>query len=176
MNEKIDLKGLCRLPYGMYIVSGAKEGKINAQIATVVFQVTNEPNQLATCLCKETLTHEYVMDGGHFGMMLLTESTDMKFIGRFGFRSGRDFNKFDGVNYVTKETGCPLVTDNTLVILEARVDHICDVGTHTLFAGELLSSEVVAHGPILTYDYYHMVKNGKSPKNAPTFQCKPSNE
>lgn len=170
MLSKIDFSALSQLQYGVYIVSSFLDNKMNGQIATVVFQVTNEPIQIATCLSKETLTHEYVKKSKVFGVSILEESTKMPFIGRFGFHSGRDFDKFDGVSYVIKETGSPLVTDHALAILEVNVKSIFDVGTHTLFVGELISAETLKEDSVLTYDHYHRVKKGKVPKNAPTFQ------
>jgi rubredoxin len=45
-----------------------------------------------------------------------------------------------------------------------------DVGTHLLFIGELVQSEILdeAQEPI-TYLYYRQVKKGVAPKNAPTY-------
>ena len=46
-----------------------------------------------------------------------------------------------------------------------------DLGTHTVFIGNVVSSEVLKEGNPLTYQYYHTVLNGKSPPNAPTFEA-----
>ncbi len=170
IDNTIDLGALCDLQYGLYIVSSFCEEKRNAQIATVVFQVTSEPVQIAVCLAKGTLTYDYVTSSQVFGVSILEESTDMRFIGRFGFHSGRDFDKFQGVQFVTKKTGSPLVVDHALSILEVAVKNTLDIGTHSLFVGELLSAEVLKKGVVLTYDHYLRVKKGKTPENAPTFQ------
>ena len=53
--------------------------------------------------------------------------------------------------------------------LDCEVRHRLDLGTHTLFVGEVVSSQVVREGTPLTYADYHLIKKGKSPKNAPTF-------
>jgi len=44
-----------------------------------------------------------------------------------------------------------------------------DAGTHTLFVGKVVEAENIKKAKPLTYDYYHQVKNGVSPKNAPTY-------
>lgn len=172
-SSTINLNALCQLQYGMYIVSTASEKKMSAQLATVVFQITNEPIQIATCLSKETLTHEYIEKSRKFAVSILEQETDMMFIGRFGFHSGRDFDKFANTNYIIKESGCPLITDHALAILEVDVNYHFDLSTHTLFAGKLVSSELLKKGTALTYDYYHLEKKGKTPSNAPTFLCAP---
>lgn len=170
MAPPINCDALYKIQYGVYIITSIADKKINGQIATVVFQVTNNPIQIAICLSKNTLTHDYVAKSDVFGVSLLEQETPMQFIGRFGFHSGRDINKFDQVNYKTNITGCSLVLDHTLIAMEATVKQTLDVGTHTLYIGELVSSEIIKDGMALTYEYYHQIKKGKSPKNAPTCQ------
>ena len=93
----------------------------------------------------------------------------MTFIGPFGFRSGRDVDKFSRVQFKKGVTGAPLVTEHTLSVLEARVFDRVDLGTHTIFIGDVVYSEVLKSGNPLTYHFYHQVLKGKSPANAPTF-------
>ena len=47
-----------------------------------------------------------------------------------------------------------------------------DLGTHTIFVGNVVSSEILKKGAPLTYQYYHQVLRGKSPPNAPTYEVK----
>jgi hypothetical protein len=44
----------------------------------------------------------------------------MKFIGNFGFKSGRDFNKFEGINYKVEKLETPIVTDFSMQLSNAR--------------------------------------------------------
>lgn len=168
----LNLDSLCKIQYGMYVVTSKKDDKINGQIASVVFQATNDPIQIAACISKETLTHDYIEYSKVFGFSILNKSTPMPFIGHFGFRSGRDIDKFININYEKGLTGCPLVTDNALVLLEVNVNQSVDVGTHSLFIGKLQSAKRINEGEAMTYEYYHTVIKGKSPKNAPTYVCK----
>ena len=78
-------------------------------------------------------------------------------------------DKFDGVNYKLGETQSPIVLDNTLAYLEAKVINSVDVGTHTIFIGDLLDAEVIGEGEPMTYAYYHLVKRGVTPKTAPSY-------
>ena len=104
-----------------------------------------------------------------FTVSALSQNTPLSFIGHFGFKSGRDIDKLEGINYKTGETRTPVVTDNTLAYLEARVIQEVDVGTHTLFIGELVEAEVLKEGEPMTYAYYHQVKRGTTPKTAPSY-------
>ena len=171
MENDICLESLCKIQYGMYIVTSKDANKKNGQIATVVSQVTAEPIQLMTCISKETLTHEMIEATGLIGVSILEEATPMKFIGHFGFRSGREFDKFVDMPFKEGKLGVPLVLKHTLVVLEGQVNRCLDVGTHTIFVFEVLSSDRVKKGEAMTYEYYHTVVKGKSPKNAPTYHC-----
>jgi len=166
----VDSKAFRSLSYGLYVVTSRDGGKLNGQIANAALQVTSKPPQLAVCLNKENLTHDFVAKSGVFAVSVLEEGTPMPFIGLFGFKSGRDVDKLSQVNYELGETGAPLVTDHAVAVMEAKVVKSMDVGTHTLFVGEVVGARVVGGGNPMTYAYYHQVKGGKSPKRAPTYQ------
>lgn len=163
-------KALRAISYGMYVVSSKMNGKLDGQIANTVMQITSDPPRLAVCINKENLTHEFIKDSGVFAASVLSEETPIKFIGRFGFKSGRDIDKFDGVNHRIGTTGAPIVLDYALAYFEAEVFASMDGGTHTLFLGNVVDAETLDdHGTPMTYAYYHQVKRGKSPKTAPTY-------
>jgi len=100
---------------------------------------------------------------------ILSRDTPLSFIGHFGFKSGRDINKFEGISYKMDETQAPVLTGNTVAYLEARVTQELDVGTHTIFIGELMGADIVEEGDPMTYAYYHQVKRGTTPKRAPIY-------
>jgi|SRR3989339_913214 len=166
----IDLDSLFKIQYGMYIVTSRDGNKLNGQIATTVMQVTCDPIKIMTCLSRNTLTHEMVVKSKIFGISVLNENTPMKFIGHFGYRSGRDFNKFENIAYEMGPTGAPLVTENVITVLDAKVIDIFDVKTHTIFIGQVESSKNLKEGVAMTYEFYHTDLKGKSPENAPTYQ------
>ena len=158
------------LSYGLYIVTSRDGERMNGQIATAAMQVTAVPPKIVVCLSKETLTHELLIKSGKFGITVLDQEITMQEIGPWGFRSGRDIDKFRNVRYkIGAETGVPLVLDRALSVLEAKVIQSLDVDTHTLFVGEVEGAERLREGKPLTYDYYQKEKKGKSPKNAPTY-------
>jgi flavin reductase (DIM6/NTAB) family NADH-FMN oxidoreductase RutF/rubredoxin len=166
----MDPKALFKISYGLYIVTAKKGTAINGQIANALIQVTAEPPALAIGLNIKNLTNEFIKESKAFGVAILAQDTPLSFIGQFGFKSGRDTNKCDRVNYKTGITGAPLILDNTLAVLEARVSHSMDVGTHTIFVGEVVGSEVLKEGEPMTYAYYHQVKRGTTPMTAPTYR------
>jgi ferric-chelate reductase [NAD(P)H] len=165
----MDVRAMYKISYGLYIVSSVKNGRFSGQIANTVFQVTSEPVKIAVCLNKQNLTHEYVRDSRVFSVSVLELETPMQFIGRFGFRSSRDFDKFEGVNYRKGKTGVPIVLDHAVAVIEAEVVAECDVGSHTLFIGEVIDAELLKDAEVMTYANYHLVKGGKTPKTATVY-------
>jgi len=169
LSTPIDGRVFRDLSYGLYIITSHDGERINGQIVNTVIQVTSEPPRVAVIVNKQNLTHEFMDKSKAFAACVLDESVTMLFLGPFGFRSGRDINKFDKVNYRLGVTGSPIILDNTLSALEARVISQIDLGTHTIFVGEVLSSEVLRSGSPLTYRYYHEHLKGKTPPKAPSF-------
>ena len=76
------------------------------------------------------------------------------------------------IEYEEGITGCPMVTEHALSVLEAEVIEEIDLGSHTIFIGNVVSSKAIGKGTPLTYQYYHSVMRGKSPPKAPTFEPK----
>jgi ferric-chelate reductase [NAD(P)H] len=172
MNQNVE-RGVFRdLSYGLYIVASKDEGRLNGQVVNTIIQVTSEPPRVAVIINKKNLTHEFILNSKVFSASVLEESTPMIFLGPFGFRSGRDVDKFSKVDFKEGITGCPLISEHALSVLEAEVIDQIDLGTHTVFIGNVVSSEILKKGSPLTYQYYHQVLKGKSPPNAPTYEAK----
>ena len=168
----MDAKALNKITYGMYVVSSKDGGKLNGQIANTVFQVTAQPAQISVCLNKTNATHAAVMKSSFFAVSVLDQEATMVFVGRFGFRSGKDYDKFAETGYRLNGNGFPVVTDFTIATLEAEVVSTIDVGTHTIFVGKIVESEILNDKTPMTYEYYHLVKGGKTSQAAPTYQGK----
>jgi flavin reductase (DIM6/NTAB) family NADH-FMN oxidoreductase RutF/rubredoxin len=171
----VNLKTLYKISYGLYVISSRKGDRLNGQIANTVFQVTSDPPVVAVCINKQNLTFECISESKAFSISILSINTPMNFIGLFGFKSGRDMDKFIGVNYKLGSTDSPIVLDNTIGYLEVRVTGSMDVNTHTLYIGNVVEAEVTSDEEPMTYAYYHQVKGGVSPKTAPTY-IKPESE
>lgn len=165
----MDPRALYKIGYGMYVVGSHKGDKINAQVANTVFQITSNPPTLAVSINKNNLTHEYIQESGVFSVSVLDSDTPLSFIGLFGFKSGRDTDKFRDVNFKPGVTGSPIIMDNTVSYMEAKVNQSVDAGTHTIFIGELVDSGILSDKSTLTYEYYQKVKRGTTPRAAPSY-------
>jgi ferric-chelate reductase [NAD(P)H] len=165
----MNLNALHKLGYGLYIIGSRKGDRINGQVANTVFQITSEPPTVAVSINKTNLTHEFIKDSQVFAASVLCETTPLSFIGNFGFKSGKDSDKLKGINYKIGETNAPVFIDNATAYLEAEVIQDVDVGTHTIFIGRVVAAEILTEDKCMTYEYYHQVKRGITPKTAPSY-------
>lgn len=162
-------KALRYCSYGLYVISSKRGDSLNAQIANTVVSVTSDPPTIAVIINRQNLTHEFISESKVFAASILSQDTPVSFIGHFGFQSGRDVDKFKDIKYRPGETEAPIVSDNSLAYLEARVVDKLDVGDHTIFIGEIAGAEILQEGEPMTYAYYHQVKRGTTPKTAPSY-------
>ena len=166
----INYEALFRVSYGLYIVSSGNKERGNGYISNTVFQVTAEPPVFAATCNKDNLTAEFIRDTGAFAVSVLHQDTAPEIFGRFGYKSGRDLDKMEGMNVIYGETGVPVVLNDCIAYLEFRLRQTFDVGTHLIFIGELVQSVVLDDSKEpMTYLYYRQIRKGVSPRNAPTY-------
>ena len=165
----MNLKALHSIGYGLYLITSKDGERINGQIANTVFQISSDPPTIAISINKQNLTNEFIKNSGLFAVSILAEETPLPLIGQFGFKSGRDVDKFADVKYQTTAQGLPYLEDEAVAYIEAKLIQDVDAGTHTIFIGEIVGAEVLKQGNPMTYAYYHQVKRGSTPPSAPTY-------
>jgi len=165
-------KALRLISYGLYIVSSHKDGKINGQCANTVFQITSDPVKIAVGINKNNLTHEYLTASQVFSVGIL-DTEGLQLVRNFGFQSGRNTDKFNQIDYERGTLGVPLIK-KCLANLECKVVGSLDLGTHTLFIGEVVCARVNSSGEPMTYALYHKIKNqpAKPAAGVTRWRCK----
>jgi len=165
----MDLKVLHKISYGMYIISSQKGTAFNGQIANTVFQITSDPPTIAVSINKQNLTHDYILESGLLAVSILSEQAPLAVFGTFGFKSGRDIDKFAEVKYKLGQNGLPLIDEHCVGYLEGQVIQVVDVHTHTLFIARVTEAAITGQEEPMTYSFYHQVKRGTAPKTSPTY-------
>ncbi len=166
----MNLETFYTLSYGLYIVSAQSEGKKNGYVANTAFQVTAEPSQLAISCNKDNLSAKIIAASGFFSVSVLEQDASQDILGRFGYKSGKDFDKFAETQYFETLHGVPVVTEGCISWFVCKLTKTFDVGTHLLFIGEVLDGNFLNKEKTpLTYDYYRKARHGRAPKNAPTY-------
>ncbi|MBM7623617.1 rubredoxin [Sporohalobacter salinus] len=165
----MDLDVMKNISYGLYVISSKSDDEINGLMANAVVQTSADPPTISVCLNKDSYTNQLVKESKVLSISILEKETPLKLIGNFGFNSGRDINKFEDVDYKLGQTGAPVLLEHSLGYVEAEVINIVEVETHTLFICNIVNTENFNKQEPMTYAYYHQVKNGKTPKSAPSY-------
>lgn len=155
------------LSYGVYIVSTMDGQRPTGCIANSAMQITSEPATIAVSINHDNYTNGCIDKSGMFAVSILSEQTDPGLIGTFGFQSGKDVDKFEGIEAINKE-GLAVVADACSYVI-CKVINKMETATHTVFLGEVVAADTLKSEEPMTYAYYHKVVKGKSPKNAPTY-------
>ena len=151
----MDKKAMYKLSYGLFVLTARDGEKDNGCIINTAIQAASEPNQLSICVNKANYTHDMIKRTGKFTVSVLSEQADFELFKHFGFQSGRDVDKF------TNFTGCArgadglyYITEGTNAYISVTVDKTVDLGSHTMFIGEITDMAVLSDTPSTTYEYY----------------------
>ena len=164
----MDKKVLRNLSYGVYVVTSKDKDKNVGCIANSIMQVTSNPSVIAVSINHDNYTNKVIKENNKFGVSILKETTDAKIIGTFGYKSSKDNDKFDGINF--KEISEIPVLENTCGYMVCKVIDTMETSTHTIFLGEVINADDYSEENAMTYKYYHENLKGSSPKNAPTYE------
>lgn len=155
------------MSYGVYITTSLDNGRPVGCVSNSNTQITSSPASFSVSLNRDNYTTACIRKSGVFAFAILSEASSPELIGRFGFASSRDTDKFDGIDWAMEE-GVPVVKAGCGYVV-CRVIGELEASTHTVFLGEAIAAEKLSSEVPMTYRYYHEVIRGKSPKNAPTY-------
>ena len=151
----MDKNALFKIGYGLYVLTANENGKDNGCIINTVMQVTSEPCMIAIAVNKQNYTNGMISRTRKFNISTLAEGANFDLFKHFGFQSGKEMNKFETFNNTLRSpNGVLYITQNTNSYLSAYVQKEIDLGTHTMFLGQLVAAECFSNTPTVTYDFY----------------------
>lgn len=155
----MDKKAIYNLTYGVFLLS-TKEGDVaNGCITNTCMQVANSPTRIAISVLNSNYTCELIKKSGVFALSLLSSDCTFETIKRFGFQSGRDVDKFQGLEMPVDCNGNPYLGWQTCSVISGKVVEQQDLGSHTLFIAEVVDGIVMNDNEPLTYlDYQQRIK------------------
>ena len=157
----IDKKALFNLGYGLYVVTTNDGKKDNGLILNSVMQVSND--SLAVSINKENYSCDVVLNTKKMNVCPINVNAKFALFKHFGFQSGRDVNKFEGVDVLRSENGLVYLEDNFNSYISLEVKYPIDCGSHILFICDIVESKVLNNSETMSYSYYH--KNVKEKPN-----------
>ena len=174
----MNTKALYNLTYGVYFMSAQENGKDNACIINTAVQVANNPTRISIAAIKGNLTHDMILATGKCNLSPLSQDAPFSLFQHFGMQSGRSVDKFADFSDVARsENGLYYLTKYATAFLSLNIVESHDLGSHTLFIGELVDGEVLEKAENCTYGYYQTVIKASASKPAAKtgWRCKVCN-
>ena len=163
----MNTKALYNLTYGVYFMSAQENGKDNACIINTAVQVANNPTRISIAAIKGNLTHDMILTTGKCNLSPLSIDAPFSLFQHFGMQSGRNVDKFADFSDVARsENGLYYLTKYATAFLSLNIVESHDLGSHTLFIGELVDCEVLAKAENCTYGYYQTTIKASANKPA----------
>lgn len=152
--NKNDLTALFKIGYGLYVVTSNDGEKDNGLIVNTVTQVTNTPNRIAVTINKENYSHHVIQQTGVMNVNCLSVEAPFRVFENFGFRSGRNTDKFADCKPIRTENGLVMLPHYINAMMSLKVVQYVDLGTHGMFICEITEARVVSDAETMTYSYY----------------------
>ena len=148
MEEAIKKQVLRLFTYGLYAVSVADGGEVNAFTANWLSQASFDPPLLMVSVENASKSLGMIRNSRRFAVNVL-ESGQRELAGALGKTALKVPDKLKGLGYDISESGCPLLHD-ALAWVECRVINSIHAGDSTIIIGEVINVGLWREGTPLT--------------------------
>ena len=159
--NKNDLTALFNIGYGLYVVTSNDGKKDNGLIVNTVTQVTNTPNRIAVTINKANYSHHTIKQTGIMNINCLSTDAPFAVFEQFGFKSGRNVNKFENCTPLRSDNGLVFLPKYINSFMSLKVEQYIDLDTHGMFICSVTEARVITNAETMTYTYY---QNNVKPK------------
>ena len=171
--NKNDLTALFNIGYGLYVVTSNDGKKDNGLIVNTVSQLTSSPNRVAVCINKQNYSHHVIKQTGKMNVCCLSVDAPFKVFEDFGFRSGRNCDKFEGMEAPRSDNGLCFLPRYSNSFMSLKVEQYIDFDTHGMFICSITEARVLSDRETMTYTYYqNNVKPKPKTEGKKGFVCK----
>ena len=151
---EINSKALFKIGYGLYVVTTNDGKRDNGMICNTVVQVTGEPPRLAVTINKANYTHDVIRETGKMNVCTLGKNAPFSVFEDFGFRSGRDSEKFSSAGFTRSANRLAVLSHYSNSFFSLEVESYTDLGTHGMFICAVTEAQILSDEQTMTYDYY----------------------
>lgn len=151
----IDNSALFNIGYGLYVITTNDGKKDNGLIVNTVMQVTSSPLQIALAVNKANYSHDVIKETKKMNVNCLSTEAPFKVFETFGFKSGRDTDKFKDCSPLRSENGLVVLPKYINSYMSLVVKEYIDLGSHGMFICEVSEAKNVSSIETMTYSYYH---------------------
>ena len=171
--SKTDTKAFRNIGYGLYVVTCREGERDNALIVNTVSQVANNPNVVAVSINKENYSHDLIKRTGKMNVNCLTVNTPFFVFEAYGFKSGKQVDKFENTISLISEKGLVYMRNYINSYISLEVENYIDLGSHGMFLCSVSEAKVINNDESMTYSYYHAnVKPRPATESKKGYVCK----
>jgi flavin reductase (DIM6/NTAB) family NADH-FMN oxidoreductase RutF len=134
-----------KIPNALALVGSRAGEERNAMTTSWITQLSMEPVLIGVGVDNKAVTHRLITDGGSFTVNFW-DAEDTRVFVKFSkpaeYAAGEDGETLNGRPVHSATTGAPVFAE-AIAWLDCEVRHGIDLGTHTLFIGEVVDAEIV---------------------------------
>ena len=129
-----------KIPNALALVGSAANGERNAMTTSWITQLSMEPVLIGISVDNNAVTHRLISTSAAFTVNLW-DADDTRVFVKFSKPAIDDGETLNGRTVRTATTGAP-VFDEAIAWIDCRVHRSIDLGTHTLFVGEMVDGAI----------------------------------
>lgn len=172
-SDKHDMSALFRIGYGLYVVTSNDGNRDNGLIVNTVTQLTDSPNRVAVNINKANYSYHTIKQTGKMNVNCLSVEAPFKVFETFGFQSGRNTDKFEGVDVLRSDNGLVFLPRYINAFMSLKVEQYVDLDTHGMFICSVTEARVMSDKETMSYTYYRdNVKPKPETEGKKGFVCK----
>ena len=162
------MSALFNIGYGLYVITSHDGKHDNGFVGNAVAQVALSPNRIMVSINKANYSHDVIKETGKMNVNCLSVDAPFSVFENFGFKSGRDTDKFaDGVAK-RSANGLAVLPNYVNACISLQVEEYVDLGSHGMFLCSVTEEMVLGEKETMTYTYYqnHVKPKPAAPANS----------
>ena len=140
MDAELINKVTWKIPNALALVGSAHGDEWNGMTTSWITQLSMDPVIIGIGVDNKAVTHRLISDGGSFTVNLWSSDDTRTFV-KFSKPAEREGDNLNGRPVRQGATGAPIF-EEAIAWLECEVRQSVDLGTHTLFLGEVVDAGV----------------------------------
>jgi flavin reductase (DIM6/NTAB) family NADH-FMN oxidoreductase RutF len=140
LDDELLNKVTWKIPNALALVGSCAGDERNAMTASWITQLSMDPVLIGVSVDNTAVTHRLITEGGSFTINLW-DANDTRVFVKFSKPATDDGTSLNGRPVRAATSGAP-VFDEALAWMDCTVRHRVDLGTHTLFVGEVVDAAI----------------------------------
>ena len=169
---RIEPNAMFSIGYGLYVITTNDGKKDNGMICNTVTQLTSDPLRVAVNISKANYSCGTIKTTKKLNVNVLSVDAPFDVFKQYGFVSGRDVNKFEGMEVQHSHNGLVVLPQYINAFMSLDVTDVIDVGTHLMFICSVSESRVISNKETMTYTYYQKNVKQKPEEKKKGWVCK----